>query len=83
MHTLAGPGVGAQSVVRGTIGALGMSSDRQVIGARLWQERLREMPTVPLCDRARSSATIAVTKGRTHPNGLSVTSNRASQMIAS
>ena len=32
MHTLGGPGVGVESVVQGTIGALGMSSDRQVIG---------------------------------------------------
>jgi SnoaL-like polyketide cyclase len=32
MHTLAGPSVGAEVVVQGTIGALGMSSDRQVIG---------------------------------------------------
>ena len=32
MHTLAGPGLGAESVVQGTIGAFGMSSDRQVIG---------------------------------------------------
>ena len=32
MHTLAGPAVGAEAVVQGTIGTLGMSSDRQVIG---------------------------------------------------
>ncbi len=32
MHTLAGPATGAETVVQGTIGALGMSSDRQVIG---------------------------------------------------
>ena len=32
MHTLAGPAVGAENVVQGTIGALAMSSDRQVIG---------------------------------------------------
>ena len=32
MHTLAGPAVGAETVVQGTIGALAMSSDRQVIG---------------------------------------------------
>jgi SnoaL-like polyketide cyclase len=32
MHTLAGPAQGAESVVQGTIGALAMSSDRQVIG---------------------------------------------------
>jgi len=32
MHTLAGPAVGAEVVVQGTIGALAMSSDRQVIG---------------------------------------------------
>ncbi len=32
MHTLAGPAVGAANVVEGTIGSLGMSSDRQVIG---------------------------------------------------
>ena len=32
MHTLAGPSVGAEVVVQGTIGALAMSSDRQVIG---------------------------------------------------
>jgi SnoaL-like polyketide cyclase len=32
MHTLAGPSVGAETVVQGTIGALAMSSDRQVIG---------------------------------------------------
>ena len=32
MHTLAGPAVGAETVVQGTISALGMSSDRQVIG---------------------------------------------------
>ncbi len=39
MHTLAGPGVGAESVVQGTIGALGMSSDRQVIGQDVvWSE---------------------------------------------
>lgn len=32
MHTLNGPAIGAETVVQGTIGALGMSSDRQVIG---------------------------------------------------
>jgi len=32
MHTLAGPAVGAETVVRGTVAALAMSSDRQVIG---------------------------------------------------
>ena len=32
MHTLAGPATGAETVVQGTIGALAMSSDRQVIG---------------------------------------------------
>ena len=32
MHTLAGPAVGAETVVQGTIGSLGYSSDRQVIG---------------------------------------------------
>ncbi len=32
MHTLAGPTVGAENVVQNTIGALAMSSDRQVIG---------------------------------------------------
>ena len=32
MHTLAGPAIGAETVVQGTISALGMSSDRQVIG---------------------------------------------------
>lgn len=32
MHTLAGPAVGAETVVQATIGSLGMSSDRQVIG---------------------------------------------------
>ena len=32
MHTLAGPAVGAAAVVQGTISALAMSSDRQVIG---------------------------------------------------
>jgi hypothetical protein len=32
MHTMAGPTVGSSSVVQGTIGALGMSADRQVIG---------------------------------------------------
>lgn len=32
MHTLAGPAVGAENVVQGTIGSLGYSSDRQVIG---------------------------------------------------
>ena len=32
MHTLNGPATGADTVVQGTIGALGMSSDRQVIG---------------------------------------------------
>jgi hypothetical protein len=32
MHTLAGPSVGAEVVVQNTIGALAMSSDRQVIG---------------------------------------------------
>ncbi len=32
MHTLNGPAVGAETVVQGTIGALAMSSDRQVIG---------------------------------------------------
>jgi hypothetical protein len=31
MHTLAGPAVGAESVVQNTIGALAMSSDRRVI----------------------------------------------------
>ena len=29
MHTLAGPAVGAATVVQGTVGALGMSSDRK------------------------------------------------------
>ncbi len=32
MHTLTGPQVGCEVVVQGTIGALAMSSDRQVIG---------------------------------------------------
>ena len=32
MHTLAGPSTGAETVVQNTIGALVMSSDRQVIG---------------------------------------------------
>ena len=32
MHTLAGPAVGAETVVQGTTAALAMSSDRQVIG---------------------------------------------------
>ena len=32
MHTLNGPATGAEAVVQGTIGALAMSSDRQVIG---------------------------------------------------
>jgi hypothetical protein len=32
MHTLAGPAVGAEIVVQNTIGALAVSSDRQVIG---------------------------------------------------
>jgi hypothetical protein len=32
MHTLAGPASGIETVVQGTIGALSMSSDRQVIG---------------------------------------------------
>jgi hypothetical protein len=32
MHTLAGPTVGAETVVQNTIGALAMSSDRRVIG---------------------------------------------------
>lgn len=32
MHTLAGPAVGYETVVQNTIGALAMSSDRQVIG---------------------------------------------------
>ena len=32
MHTLAGPAVGAEVVVQNTIGALAMSSDRQVFG---------------------------------------------------
>ena len=39
MHTLAGPAVGAEAVVQGTIGTLGMSSDRQVIGEDvIWSE---------------------------------------------
>ena len=32
MHTLGGPAVGAENVVQGTVGAFGVSSDRQVIG---------------------------------------------------
>jgi hypothetical protein len=32
MHTMAGPTVGSENVVQGTIGALAMSADRQVIG---------------------------------------------------
>ena len=32
MHTLAGPAIGAKTVVQNTIGSIGMSSDRQIIG---------------------------------------------------
>ncbi|QMW21884.1 nuclear transport factor 2 family protein [Sandaracinobacteroides saxicola] len=39
MHTLAGPAVGADAVTQGTIAALAMSSDRQVIGEDvIWSE---------------------------------------------
>ena len=39
MHTLAGPSVGAATVVQGTISALAMSSDRQVLGEDvIWSE---------------------------------------------
>ena len=32
MHTLAGPAVGAETVVQNTIGSIGVTSDRQIIG---------------------------------------------------
>ena len=39
MHTLAGPSVGAANVVQGTVSALAMSSDRQVLGEDvIWSE---------------------------------------------
>lgn len=39
VHTLAGQTVGAEAVVQGTVGTLGMSSDRQVIGEDvIWSE---------------------------------------------
>ena len=39
MHTLAGPSVGAATVVQGTVSALAMSSDRQVLGEDVvWSE---------------------------------------------
>lgn len=39
MHTLAGPSIGAATVVQGTVSALAMSSDRQVIGEDVvWSE---------------------------------------------
>ena len=45
MHTLAGPSVGAASVVQGTVSALAMSSDRQVIGEDvIWSEDAADGP---------------------------------------
>lgn len=43
MHTLAGPARGAETVVQGTIAALAMSSDRQVIGEDvIWSDDSEE-----------------------------------------